>query len=282
MVDLNVSPGGQDSDVKAADNGQVVGSSDTDTSGSSANTLSLHAGLRAASSGGRHAYSWKQATGASDLGTLGGSWSEAFSVHKGQVAGVATNGTETARAVLWNTCQTCPPAPQTCPPAPQTCRVAQKSLLRLVHNPTNGTRNALTWKWKNGQATNKAEFGSPNVSTDYALCIYTGASPTLLLKLRIFSDAKRWRDAKNGYSFAGGRRRAIKERIGLGAGIDGEAHVAIHATGANLPNLTLGGIVAPITVQMLNSDTSVCWGSEFNTSNIVKNDATRLLAKTPR
>ena len=91
MVDLGTLPGGSASEVffvdgvpgAAVSNGQVVGRSATDATGDF------------------DAFSWTQAGGMVDLGTLGGTGSEAYAVSNGQVVGLASTASDDPHAFSW-------------------------------------------------------------------------------------------------------------------------------------------------------------------------------------
>ena len=63
-----------------------------------------------------------------------------------------------------------------CAPMPVTaCRaptVAGRAFLRLTDHPVDDDLNVLKWKWIGGSATTLADFGAPQASTDFALCLY--------------------------------------------------------------------------------------------------------------
>jgi hypothetical protein len=47
----------------------------------------------------------------------------------------------------------------------------------------------------------------------------------------------------------------------------------------NLPDATLGSLPLPITAQVINDETSVCFGATYGAAQIIKNDASQLKAK---
>ena len=47
----------------------------------------------------------------------------------------------------------------------------------------------------------------------------------------------------------------------------------------NLPDPTLGNIPAPVTAQLVNSDTAVCWEAVYDASDVIKNQADQFKAK---
>jgi hypothetical protein len=50
--------------------------------------------------------------------------------------------------------------------------------------------------------------------------------------------------------------------------------------GAGLPFIPLP-VPAPVTVQLFNATTGLCWGATFQGSQVLKNDTGQLKAKAP-
>ena len=63
----------------------------------------------------------------------------------------------------------CAPMPVTACHAPT---VAGRAFVRLTDHPVDDDLNVLKWKWSGGSATTLADFGAPQASTDFALCLY--------------------------------------------------------------------------------------------------------------
>ena len=46
-----------------------------------------------------------------------------------------------------------------------------------------------------------------------------------------------------------------------------------------MPDPTLGNIPTPVTTQLVNSDTAVCWEAVYDTGDIIKNESDQFKAK---
>ena len=86
-----------------------------------------------------------------------------------------------------------------CPPMPQSgCKTAGKSIL-IVKNNGDDDKDKLLWKWLKGQPTMLADFGDPQTSADYVLCLYGGASETPLAdgEVDVPRSASNWTAARH-------------------------------------------------------------------------------------
>jgi len=162
-----------------------------------------------------------------------------------------------------------------CPDTPASgCRTAGKSLL-IIKNDADDTKDKLIWKWLKGQSTTEMEFGDPTTTRTYALCVYDSSGR--LLAAEVPPDATKW--ANLSYKDSSGAAAGIQKII-LKPGASNDAKILVKGKGANLPDPTLGSLPTPITVQMVNSETSLCFEGTYNASDVIKNDATQLKAKS--
>ena len=53
----------------------------------------------------------------------------------------------------------------------------------------------------------------------------------------------------------------------------------VKGKGTGRPDLPFGSITAPLTVQLVNGDSGVCWGATYAGPQIVTNDGGRLKAQ---
>jgi hypothetical protein len=167
-----------------------------------------------------------------------------------------------------------------CPLAPQTCRSAEKAPLLLKDEDDDGA-DQLLWKWLNGAATTGAEFGDPVSGAGYALCLYTGGGATLAVEIDVPAGSAWSPLGAIGYAYtdptgaAGGT-----QRIRLKGNPANKSKILFKGRGAGLPDL-LDGAPAdlPVTVQLLNQDNGLCWGSTFVAAS--PNDGSRLKARVP-
>jgi polyhydroxybutyrate depolymerase len=175
---------------------------------------------------------------------------------------------------------TAPLVDAACPPDPRAlCRLGGKNSLRIVDTaPDSGDR--LTWKWGKGTAAGPVDFGTPTTSTSYALCAYDVSG--LVAEFEIppggtCGTAACWRADGKGVSFADsdgaqGGVRALKLQAAK------QASVSLSAKGDLVPLPTLP-LVGPLTLQLLRSDSDICFESIFTSDTITRNDASQLRAR---
>jgi hypothetical protein len=146
-----------------------------------------------------------------------------------------------------------------------------------MKNKTPDSGDRLTWKWRHGAATPKADFGIPLTLTDYEVCIYDSTS----MVSRACAPADGvcdgrpcWKELRHGYKY---RRRDVSAglknglQIILKEGGDGKAAITVKGKGRTpiIPTLPLS---QPVTVQIINSGRS-CWEAIYS-APALKNDAT--------
>lgn len=167
-----------------------------------------------------------------------------------------------------------------CPATPRVgCRTASRSTL-LMKKTSGGTRDKLLWKWLRGQATNPLEFDRPDQSTDYGLCIYSG-SPTLEVPILVPSGPTNWRPLGSGFRYkdTAGAANGL-QKVLLKSGAEGRPKIQVLARGPLLPDPALDTMSTPIRVQIVNADSGICWESEFQASDINKQNTGTLKAKS--
>ena len=125
-----------------------------------------------------------------------------------------------------------------------------------------------------GQSTSDLEFGNPDLTRTYRLCVYDANGS--LLKADVPPDAMKWDDLQ--YKDTNGTADGI-QRVILKSSDDDRAKVIVKGEGGNLPDPTLGSLPVPITVQVINDETSLCFESVFGADDILINDAGKLKAK---
>lgn len=160
-----------------------------------------------------------------------------------------------------------------CPPAPQSdCRTPGSASFALK---VDGDKSLLKWSWKSADAV--AAVPDPTTRADYGLCVYDADGTRRLAAALVPADASKWKAANDGFKFKdaeaandGVKSAAISEKTG-------KAMAKMVGKGAAVPDAVLPA-TAPVTVQLVNSETGLCWGAEFGPSSISKNDATQLKA----
>jgi cysteine-rich repeat protein len=168
-----------------------------------------------------------------------------------------------------------------CGSAPASCRTAQRSRL-VVKNESDDGKDRLSWKWTLGESTSQAEFADPTNATDYALCIFSGHPPTLIGQGVVSADGSKW-------SIAGSTGFTYKDPAATAAGITkislkgstvNKSKLQVAGKGSALPDLPLP-VTAPVTVQLVNETTEICWGASYAASELLKNQTDQLKAKSP-
>jgi cysteine-rich repeat protein len=151
---------------------------------------------------------------------------------------------------------------------------AGRSSLQIVDSsPDEADR--VTWRWEKGQLNSVADFGDPQASTSYALCVYdqSDASP---LRLAIDVGAGGlcparpcWKSSGNGFRYAARTAAASGSGVTeftLATGADNQARLALLGKGAalSLPRLPFA---PPVSVQLRNT-AGACWGATYSTPTV--------------
>ena len=175
-----------------------------------------------------------------------------------------------------------------CPNTPQSCRAPAKSLL-LAKKGSSADKDTLVWKWKKGAQTTRAELADPTNSTEYALCVFAGTPATLVGDAVIPASATLWSSVSDrGYAYIDSAPTAsgIKKML-LKGGVSGKAGIRVMGKGVGLPIPPLpatalrSSTTVPLTVQLINGDTGLCWGSDFDATQVSTNDGEHLKARSP-
>lgn len=168
-----------------------------------------------------------------------------------------------------------------CPDAPRgTCRSANKSVL-VVKDKTPDTKDKMVWRWVKGEPTSQTEFGVPTATAQYSLCLYAGTTASsLIAEIDVPPDPLLWKPiGTKGYKYrdktatVGGIKKIV-----LKGSTENKTRIVVRGKGANLPTLT-PPFDLPVTVELLNTETEICWGSDFPTAK--KNQAGKFKARTP-
>ena len=127
----------------------------------------------------------------------------------------------------------------------------------------------FTWRWANGAATTKADFGDPLTTTDYALCVYDGAS-TLVTEAHANAAAHCngnpcWKESTTGFKFreAVGGASPHSLRLTLKEGAAGLAKITVSGKGGINPAIPPLPVTQPVDVQLVNG-AGTCWQSTYS------------------
>jgi hypothetical protein len=157
-----------------------------------------------------------------------------------------------------------------CPPVPRVgCKdTAQPGRSVVVlRDRTPDTKDSLTWKWTKGATTPKSEFGSPNTTTDYAICIYDSERGLVLAATAPADSTCRgkpcWSENRSGFKYKDPDATPDGlTRIALREGLQpGRARILVRGKGENLPMPTLP-LTQPVTVQLAN-ELGACWEATY-------------------
>ena len=188
--------------------------------------------------------------------------------------------TATATATATNTAPTptatataTTPPPAACGATPVVCRtpvLGAKALVALKDN-VDDEKDSLLWKWLKGASTDKADFGDPTGATGYELCLYDG---TGLVGSATIPAGSAWIEKSNGFKYrdTAATSDGVQTAV-LKAGADEKAKIVVRAKGLGVDMPDLAALVSPLTVQLIRSGDSVCWGATYSFPPAQKNDA---------
>jgi hypothetical protein len=166
-----------------------------------------------------------------------------------------------------------------CPAAPRVgCKTAGKSLL-IVKDKADNTKDKLIWKWIKGQSTQLSDLLDPLSTAQYSLCIYENGVGTETINVP--PDPMKWQtiDSKGfKYKDSTGAADGVQKVI-LKGSTDNKSKILVKGKGNNLPDTAPPPMTLPVTVQLVNSDTGVCFTSNFTSAK--KNVAGQFKGKNP-
>lgn len=173
-----------------------------------------------------------------------------------------------------------------CPPVAQAgCLTAAKSIFLLKDKDDDG-KDKLLWKWGKGQQTALGDFGTPNGSADYVLCVYAGTSEALVAggESQLPAGGSWSASGSTGWKYdaASGTPTGITKAL-LKSGAAAKSKAFVKGKGVNLPDPTLPVANGdfPVVVQLLNDQTPLCLESSFASGAVKKNDSGQLKLKSP-
>jgi len=143
----------------------------------------------------------------------------------------------------------------------------------------------LTWRWTEGEATARSDFGDPTTSAPMAFCVFdeSGTAPRVAFasETRTGRCGRRpcWRsDTATTYEYKDAAASANGlDAIFLKSGKDGKARITVDAHGADLDLPPLPAAL-PLRVQ-LQAPNGACWEASYVDQTTKRNDAKRLKAK---
>lgn len=159
------------------------------------------------------------------------------------------------------------------------CRAATKSLFLVKDNLSDDTKDKTIFKWIKGDQTDQSEFANPTSTATYAVCVYENGA--LSYSMIIPPGTPEWSQiSTKGYKYKDltGGAQGIQKIILKGSPDPDKSKVLVKGRGLNLPD-PVPALTLPVEVQVINSDTGICWGAEFTTFK--KNQTGLFKAKNP-
>jgi hypothetical protein len=165
-----------------------------------------------------------------------------------------------------------------CPPAPRAgCRSGGRSKLTIVQRGRDA--DSLSWQLRSSEPTSRADFGDPTTTTDVSLCLYADGRSVAELHVPAASG---WTASAKSMQYDGkGIRGDGVRKVVLQARDEAGARLRVKGKGRRLPVLGLP-LAAPLTVQLVNLQTGVCWERTFTAPDVRRSDALKLRAEDRR
>lgn len=155
-----------------------------------------------------------------------------------------------------------------CQPAPQVgCRTATKSLLLIKDNTSDNTKDKFIFKWIKGQDTTQGEFSNPTSTATYATCVYEAGA--LSFSLVVPPNGSLWTQiGTKGFKYKdlAGLQNGVQKVIVKGStGGSNKSKILVKGRGVALPDPLPPALTLPARVQVINSDSGLCWEANFAT-----------------
>jgi hypothetical protein len=150
-------------------------------------------------------------------------------------------------------------AQEPCPARPRLdCRRSQRN--NLLVKKAAGAQYRVVWRWSRGSAISPAELGNPAAGTAYAACAYSGLEQSAALAASLSAGPAQWAALHgDGYLYRDRSAGTVK-RLSIRAGPQGASRIKMRALG---PLTVPSGAALPITIQLTNLDSGLCWESIF-------------------
>jgi 6-phosphogluconolactonase (cycloisomerase 2 family) len=165
-----------------------------------------------------------------------------------------------------------------CTAAPITpCRSAGRSSLTINDRTPNDRQDGLVWRWLDGDATDITDFGLPQTTDHFSLCVYDESGPSTLVLGALApaggscdaaaSSRPCWAPSSTGIRYRDRFRTPEGVTLlKLTPGAAGEAGIFARAGGEDMkmPGLPLG---LPLRIQ-LQSAPGECWESVYGAASV--------------
>jgi hypothetical protein len=174
-----------------------------------------------------------------------------------------------------------------CPVVPLSgCRAPFRSTL-LIKDKLSDKGDLLQFNWQKGAATTFGELGDPSASALYRICVYDAAGLVRHASAPAGGICKTrpcWKRTGRATSPTGWAYRDSlltpdgTSVVNLKSGVTGVANVQWKAKGVLLDDGALG-LVPPVTVQVSNTETAVCFAETFTATDVQLNRTDQFKAK---
>jgi len=128
-------------------------------------------------------------------------------------------------------------------------------------------RPFLNWRWTSSALVQKSDFGAPDATSDYALCVYDAMGRKVAAAAPaagVCGSRPCWRAGTTGFRY---RDRDLTpdglQRIGLKAGAAGRGRIMVSGRGSNLHLPPPAALAPPVRVQLIRDDAATCWEATF-------------------
>jgi hypothetical protein len=163
-----------------------------------------------------------------------------------------------------------------CPDTPAVGCTAAGSSKLLLTNKDDDARDKLVWRWKNG-VLDPAELGDPTASDRIDVCVYDGNG--YLVGGGLPSGAPSWSATASGVLYKDAAALAPGlHKLKVKTTTQPKGLILARGKGSYLriPSMPL---TLPVTAQLKNDDTGKCWESVLDSTDVVKNDAGKFVAR---
>lgn len=157
-----------------------------------------------------------------------------------------------------------------CPATPLAgCRLPTLPGKASLHIKNYGysSKNQIKWKWGNGTATTKGDYGDPVATDSYVLCLYEGTSPVMQARIPaggLCLGKPCWADKPTAFAY---KDKGITpdgiEKLDLKAGVTGKAKIGLQGKGVSLPVPNPAALASPVRAQLIRPN-GPCWEAVFS------------------
>jgi hypothetical protein len=140
----------------------------------------------------------------------------------------------------------------------------------MVRDNTDDNKDKIVWKLTNALSTSQTEFSDPTAGTVYAVCLYEGGA--LAHGITVPPSLTQWAPISTvGFKYKDTTAAAQGiQRIILRGSTEDRAKIIVRGKGLALPD-PVPPLTLPVVVQLVNSDSGVCWEGTYDDPDIKRN-----------